>query len=273
MHPDDLAAVADQFAIPEYVSFGAGPEGLPMVELRNRHAVALVAVQGGQVARFQPRGAEPVLWVSRLSSYGTGKAIRGGIPVCWPWFAQHPSDPTKPFHGFARTTMWDVRGTGVLEDDATQLRLGLADSEATRVLWPHAFDLELVVTLGAELAVELISRNSGEAPFVVGGALHSYFQVGDVSRVAIHGLEGCQYIDKVEAGRQKTQDGPIAIAAETDRIYLDTTAECVIDDPVLGRRIHVRKAGSRTTVVWNPWIEKAKLMADCGDEEYLNFVC
>jgi D-hexose-6-phosphate mutarotase len=169
--------------------------------------------------------------------------------------------------------MWDVRGTGVLEDDATQLRLGLADSEATRALWPHAFDLELVVTLGAELAVELISRNSGEAPFVVGGALHSYFQVGDVSRVAIHGLEGCQYIDKVEAGRQKTQDGPIAIAAETDRIYLDTTAECVIDDPVLGRRIHVRKAGSRTTVVWNPWIEKAKLMADCGDEEYLNFVC
>jgi glucose-6-phosphate 1-epimerase len=273
MQSDDLQAIADQFAISDYVTFGAGPEGLPMAELRNKHASALVAVQGGHVARFQPHGAEPVLWVSRLSSYAAGQAIRGGIPVCWPWFAQHPSDPTKPFHGFARMAMWQVRGTSVLEDDFSQLRLGLADSERTYEIWPYAFDLELIVTVGPELNVELISRNTGETPFVVGGALHSYFQVGDVSCVSIHGLEGCSYIDKVDGGQQKTQAGPIAIGMETDRIYLDTATECVIDDPALGRRVRVGKAGSRTTVVWNPWIEKARLMPDCGDEEYLNFVC
>jgi glucose-6-phosphate 1-epimerase len=273
MQSDDLSAIADQFAIPDYVAFIAGPEGLPMVELRNQHATALVAVQGGHVARFQPHGAEPVLWVSRLSSYAPGRGIRGGIPVCWPWFAQHPSDPTKPFHGFARTAMWQVRGTSVLEDDSTQLRLALTDSEATYQMWPHAFALELVVTVGPQLNVELISRNTGDTSFVVGGALHSYFRVGDVSRVTIHGLEGHSYIDKVDGGQQKTQTGPITIGMETDRIYLDTTSECVIDDPALGRRIRVSKAGSRTTVVWNPWIEKARLMADCGDEEYLNFVC
>jgi len=153
------------------------------------------------------------------------------------------------------------------------LRLGLTESEATYAIWPHAFDLELIATVGPELNVELISRNTGEAPLVVGGALHSYFRVGDVSRVAIHGLEGRSYIDKVDGGQQKAQDGPITIGMETDRIYLDTTAECVIDDPALGRRIRVAKAGSRTTVVWNPWIEKARLMPDCGEEEYLNFVC
>jgi D-hexose-6-phosphate mutarotase len=244
-----------------------------MAELQNHHATPLVAVQGAHIARFQPRGAEPVLWVSRLSSYAAGKAIRGGIPVCWPWFAQHPTDPTRPFHGFARTAMWQVRGTSVLEGDVVQLRLGLKESDATFALWPHAFDLELVATVGAELRVELIARNPGDAPFIVGGALHSYFQVGDLTRVAIRGLEGCSYIDKVDGGQQKVQEGPITISAETDRIYLDTTAECAIDDPALGRQIRVGKSGSRTTVVWNPWIEKARIMADCGDEEYLNFVC
>jgi D-hexose-6-phosphate mutarotase len=244
-----------------------------MAELQSRHATALVAVQGAHIARFQPRGAEPVLWVSRLSSYAAGKAIRGGIPVCWPWFAQHPTDPTKPFHGFARTAMWQVRGASVLADDVVQLRLGLTESETTLDLWPHAFELEMVVTLGADLRAELISRNPGDAPFTVGGALHTYFQVGDVARTAIHGLEDCSYIDKVDGGQTKTQAGPITISAETDRIYLDTTAECVIDDAVLGRQIRVGKSGSRTTVVWNPWIEKARLIADCGDEEYLNFVC
>lgn len=269
---NDLQFLNDQFAIPGYLSFGGGPGGLPMAAIENQHASALVAVQGGHVARFQPHGAAPVLWVSRASSYAAGKSIRGGIPVCWPWFAQHPSDPSKPFHGFVRARMWQVRGSAVL-DESVQLRLGMADSEETRAIWPHAFDLELVATVGPRLHIELIARNTGDAPIVVGGALHSYFQVGDVARVAIGGLENAEYIDKVAGGARLRQDGAVTIAGETDRIYLETVAACTIDDPALGRRIVIEKANSRTTVVWNPWIEKARAMPDCEDDEYRDFVC
>jgi D-hexose-6-phosphate mutarotase len=269
----DLQALNDQYAIHGYLNFVAGPAGLPMAEIHTRHADALVAVQGGHIARFQPQGAAPLLWVSRISSYAAGKAIRGGIPVCWPWFAQHPSDPTLPFHGFVRARMWHVRGAAVLPDELVQLRLGLNDNEDTRAIWPHAFDLELVATVGPTLQVELISRNTDNTPYSVGGALHTYFQVGDSSRVAIRGLEGTEYIDKVDGGARKRQDGPVTFAGEVDRIYLDTAADCLIDDPALGRTVRVGKANSRTTVVWNPWIEKARAMPDAEDDDYRDFVC
>lgn len=269
----DLQALNDQYAIHGYLNFVAGPGGLPMAEIHSSHADALVAVQGGHIARFQPQGAAPLLWVSRISSYAAGKAIRGGIPVCWPWFAQHPNDPTLPFHGFVRARMWHVRGSAVLENEQVQLRLGLNDDESTREIWPHAFDLELVATFGPTLQVDLTARNTGDTPYTVGGALHSYFQIGDASRVAIRGLEGTEYIDKVDGGAHKRQDGPVTIAGEVDRIYLNTTADCLIDDPALGRTIRVGKANSRTTVVWNPWIEKARAMPDAEDDDYRDFVC
>ena len=274
MTTQDLEALNDQFGIHDYLAFVAGPgDGLPLAEIRSKHAAALVAVNGAQVARYQPHGAEPLLFVSRESVYGPGKSIRGGIPVCWPWFAAHPSDPSKPFHGFARTRMWQVRGSAVLEDDQVQLRLGLADDDATREIWPYAFDLELVATIGAKLRVELVARNTGEAPSTVGGALHTYFLVGDVARIAIEGLDGCAYIDKVDGGARSVQAGPVTIAGEVDRIYLDTADACVIDDPALGRRVRIAKSGSNTTVVWNPWVDKAKAMPDCADDEYRAFVC
>ena len=269
----DLQALNDQYAIHGYLSFVAGPGGLPMAEIHSPHADATVAVQGAHVARFQPQGAAPVLWVSRISSYAAGKAIRGGIPVCWPWFAQHPADPTLPFHGFVRARMWQVRGSAVLENEQVQLRLGLADDESTRAIWPHAFDLELAATVGPALRVDLTARNTGDTPCTVGGALHTYFQVGDATRAAIRGLEGTEYIDKVDGGAQKRQDGPITIAGEVDRIYLGTAADCLIDDPALGRTVRVGKANSRTTVVWNPWVEKARAMPDAEDDDYRDFVC
>jgi D-hexose-6-phosphate mutarotase len=169
--------------------------------------------------------------------------------------------------------MWQVRGTSVGPADATEVRLGLTESEDSLALWPHAFDLEIVVTVGAQLHIELIARNPGTQPFVCGGALHSYYTVGDVRRIAIGGLDGCDYLDKVEGFKRKRQQGPVTIESETDRVYLDTTATCVIEDPVLDRRIGIAKSGSRTTVVWNPWAEKAKQIADFGDEEYLSMVC
>jgi glucose-6-phosphate 1-epimerase len=262
-----------RFAIPGEVAVAAGPGGLPVVTVRNTHATATIALQGATVTGFQPHGPEPVLWVSRQAVYAEDKAIRGGIPLCWPWFGAHPSDPTKPAHGFVRTRPWTLMRTAGASDGATEVRLGLSDDEATRALWPHAFALELVVTVGPALRVRLIARNTGATPFVCGGALHSYFRVGDVTAIAIEGLDGCAYVDQVDERRLKTQHGAVTIVGETDRVYQDITGPCTIEDPVLRRRITVAKDGSRTTVVWNPWQEKARRLADFGDDEYPRMVC
>jgi D-hexose-6-phosphate mutarotase len=269
----DLQALNDTFAITDQLIFRPGPGGLPMADIRNRHAAATVSLYGAQVLAFQPHAGAPLLWVSGHSLYQPGKAIRGGVPVCWPWFGPHPADPSKPAHGFARTAMWNVLAAAGLAGGATQLRLSLVDDDATRDLWPHAFQLRLVVTVGAELRIELIARNPGGLPFTCGGALHSYFGVSDASAIAIQGLDGCEYIDKADGGQRKLQRGPVTIDAETDRVYLNTTATCAIEDPGLGRQIIVAKSGSRTTVVWNPWAEKARRLADFGDEEYHGMVC
>jgi D-hexose-6-phosphate mutarotase len=273
MLPPDLESLNDSFAITDHITFAAGPGGLPMAEIRNAYAAATVSLHGGQALAFQPHGHDPVLWSSAHSLYQPGKAIRGGIPVCWPWFGPHPSDPSKPAHGFARTSLWSVLSAAALADGATQIRLRLADDDTSYDLWPHPFELRLVVTVGAELRAELIVRNPGAAPYTYSGALHSYFNVSDVAAISIHGLDGCAYIDKVDSEQRKLQRGAITIEAETDRVYLNTAETCTIEDPGLDRRITIAKAGSRTTVIWNPWVEKARRLADFGDEEYHGMVC
>ncbi|MCB0212872.1 MAG: D-hexose-6-phosphate mutarotase [Anaerolineae bacterium] len=269
----DLATLNTQFGIDNHLVFTSGTGGLTVATINNRHAEAVVALHGGHVLSFQPHGHQPVLWLSEYSHYTLGKAIRGGIPVCWPWFANHPSDPGKPSHGFARTTLWTVIGSDTWADGSTQLRLELDDSAATQALWPYVFQLELVVTVGSALQVDLNVHNPGNEPFVCTDALHTYFSVSDITNVSVLGLEDVSYLDKVDNGALKTQQGPITFTTETDRIYLATTADCLIVDSAWQRRIRVAKQGSRTTVVWNPWIEKAQRMADFGDEEYHTMVC
>jgi glucose-6-phosphate 1-epimerase len=269
----DLQSLNESFAITEHIAFATGPGGLPVAQIRNAYAAATVCLHGAQVLAFRPHGHHPVLWTSAQSLYQPGKAIRGGIPICWPWFGPHPSDPSKPAHGFARTALWSVLSAAALADGATQIRLRLADDDASLQRWPHAFDLRMVVTVGAELRAELIARNPGKTPYTCGGALHSYFSVSDIAAITIHGLDGCEYIDKVDAGQRKIQRGLVTIEGETDRVYLNTADACAIEDPELGRRLTIAKAGSRTTVVWNPWAEKAQRLADFGDEEYHDMVC
>jgi len=278
MSTDPIQDLNARFAIADHVSFVAGVGGFPLVAVSNAHARATIALQGATVVDFQPHNQgqdtqNPVLWLSRHAVYAPGKAIRGGIPLCWPWFGPHPTDSTKPDHGFARTRPWAALGTSVDEDGATTVRLGLSDDDETRALWPHAFTLELVVTVGPTLRLTLVARNTGPDPFACSSALHSYFKVGDVTAIAIRGLEGCAYVDKVNGGRSKVQQGPVTIDGETDRVYTGTMATCTIDDSGLRRRITVAKEGSRSTVVWNPWRDKARRMADVGDDDYQGMVC
>ncbi|MSR83104.1 MAG: D-hexose-6-phosphate mutarotase [Candidatus Latescibacteria bacterium] len=267
----NLEELNQRYALPGLLRFAPGPGGLPTVHISDPHAQGMLVLQGAHVLQFQPRGQQPVLWASQHSFYAPGRPIRGGIPLCWPWFGAHPTDATKPGHGFARTSAWEVLGTSA-GPTGTSIELGLLPTPATLALWPHPFSLRLRVLFGAQLEVELHVHNPGDQAFTFSAALHSYFAVSQVSAITITGLEESPYFDKV-GGAPLRQEGPVQISAETDRVYQDTTAECHIEDPGLGRRICVAKQGSRSTVVWNPWAAKATRMEDFGDEEYRQMVC
>lgn len=272
MPEQSIDALNERFAVPGHLAFAAHPSGIA-AHIRNAHATASVALYGAQPLTFQPHGAPPLLWLSEQAVYAPGKAIRGGIPLCWPWFGPHPSDLSLPAHGFVRTRVWQVLSASGAPGGATALRLGLTDDDASRALWPHPFELELALLVGGALQLELLVRNTGEAPLSFSGALHSYFTVGDVAQIAVGGLDGAEYLDQTDAMRRVRQSGPVRFAGEVDRIYLDTEAECAVEDPSLGRTIRVAKSGSRSTVVWNPWAEKARRLADMADDAYRGMVC
>ncbi len=268
----DLAALNERFGIPGQIVFEPAG-GLTVAAVSNSLATATIALQGAHLMTWAPRGQRPVIWLSRAATLAPGKSIRGGAPVCWPWFGPHATESKFPGHGYARTVPWEVIETGVLPSGATQLAFRLVESEATRAQWQHATPVELHITVGNTLELELITRNGGKAPVTIGDALHTYFEVSDVRQIAIHGLGGLPYVDKVDGGQRKQQTGPVTIAGEVDRIYLDSIADCLIDDPGWRRRIRVSKRGSRSTVVWNPWIDKAAKMGDLGPQGYLRMVC
>ena len=198
-----IQEINDQFSISQHIFFESGQGELPMAQIRNMHAAATVSLYGAQVIAFQPQGEAPVIWHSRCSKWEIGKAIRGGIPLCWPWFGPDPTSSGKPQHGFVRTMVWSVLATKATADGATQLRLGLRDDDATRALWPQPFMLELLVTVGQELQVELIILNTGAETWQYTSGLHTYFGIDDITDVAIHGLDGTRYIDKVDHGSIK----------------------------------------------------------------------
>ncbi len=267
-----------QFALTDELLFQPGENGLPKVQINNGLASAEVYLQGAHITAFQPRGGEPVLWMSPLAQFQRDKAIRGGVPVIWPWFGPHLIDKNKPQHGFARSIEWRVKATTALSDGSTRLQLQLKDTPTTHALWPHAFELTLTITVGTELTIELTSCNTGEQTFVAGGALHSYFAVGDVKKIHIDGLLGHLYIDQLDGNRIKQQNDAICIREEVDRIYFDTEDTCsegicAIFDAQFLRQIYIKKSGSHTTVVWNPWENKAKSMADFPDDGYRQMVC
>ncbi len=262
-----------EFAIEGHIRFNPGEGGLFRALIANQFATAEVYLHGAHVTSFHPNNTSPVLWMSDLAQFQQEKAIRGGIPVVWPWFGPHPNDESKPQHGFARTSEWRVAATADLRDGSTQLCLQLRDNEDTRKLWPNPFELELRMTIGAQMRIELASRNTGAEMIEIGGALHTYFNVGNIENISIEGLGEREYIDQLEEHQTKRQSNPITVSEEIDRIYFDTEDECIIDDPATNRRIHIAKAGSRTTVIWNPWITKSRLMTDFPDKGYLNMMC
>jgi glucose-6-phosphate 1-epimerase len=268
---DAVAALNARFSIPGIATLVAGEGGLIRLDITNRHASASLYLHGAHVARFQPVGAAPVLWMSASSLFAADKPIRGGVPICWPWFGAHPSDQAKPAHGFVRLCPWTLVEIAQTAEGRTIATLELVDDVATRQLWPHAFRLLYQVTVGPALELDLRVDNPGDAPIVFAEALHTYLGVDDIRRTQVLGLAGTDYLDKVRDLQRFSESGAVGFAGETDRVYLDTTATCTIADG--SRRLVVAKEGSRTTVVWNPWIAKAKAMRDFGDDEWTGMVC
>lgn len=268
--PLDLTTLNARFAIPEHLHFMESGPGLPMADIRTPHATARVALQGAQVLAWRPDGVAPVLWLSGAAVFEADKAVRGGIPVCWPWFGDRPGHSA---HGFVRTRRWELRETALDAQGQVRLTLGLQDDAATRALWDHAFDLELQVTVGTTLHITLTTHNTGLDAFTLTEALHTYFSVGDIRQTTVHGLDGTDYLDKVQGFAPAQQIGAVNFTSETDRVYLHTTADCVIHDADQNRRITVAKTGSHSTVVWNPWMDREKAMPDMAAGGYQRMVC
>lgn len=269
----DSTRLNEQFGITGQLHFVDGPGGLVVAKIANSLATAGIAVQGAHLMTWAPRLQRPVIWLSPAAKFATGKSIRGGVPICWPWFGPHATDSKLPGHGYARTVPWEVVASTAMRDGRTQIRLRLQENDATRAQWPHATPVEMIITVGRTLSCELVTTNASTATVTIGDALHTYFQVSDVRQISIHGVGNNPYIDKVDAGKRKHQSGPVTIGSEVDRIYLESTADCLIDDPAWQRRIRIHKYGSSSTVIWNPWIEKAETMGDFGPDGYLDMVC
>ena len=272
----ELETLNADFAKPG-ISFEQGPGVLNTVLLHHDGACVRLCTHGAHVLSYVPRGQSDALWLSPQAVFSPGKAIRGGIPICWPWFSDHRDAPHLPAHGFARTAQWTLVESSSGEDAKT-VELTLGDDASTRSMWPKPFQLNYRVSLSAVFRASLSVTNTGRETMRFTEALHSYFSVLDIRQASLNGLGGHDYLDKVDGFRRKSQpESALRFCAETDRIYLhgdaDGKGDCTIDDERGGRRICIKKSASRSTVVWNPWTTRAREMADFPDADFTGMVC
>jgi glucose-6-phosphate 1-epimerase len=257
-----------QHEIPGVARFESGNGGLTkIVVTAPSGAHAEMYLHGAHVTHFQPAGQQPVLWMSKASLFEPNKPIRGGVPICFPWFGPREGDSKAPAHGFARLLEWSVESIVKKSNGDVTVTLALNAAEG--------FALKYAVTVGKTLELRLDVQNLSAQQVKFEEALHTYLAVGDIKQVSVEGLStGSKYIDKVGGINTREQSDPvIRFTGETDRVYLDTTSTCVVNDPSMRRKIEIAKSGSNATVVWNPWMNKAKAMPDFGDDEWPGMVC
>ena len=267
-----MAELNRRFEIPGIARVVEGSGGLLKVSVTSPDAAGEMYLQGAHVTSWRPAGAAEVLFVSAQSRWENGVAIRGGVPICFPWFGGRAGDPKAPSHGLVRAKAWQLDGIRQA-GGAVTASMSTASDEGTKEWLPSDFRLEHRVTFGRELHMELVLKNTGTAALRFEEALHTYFRVGDIEKARVRGLDGMQYTDKTDSRRMKVQQGDVVITSETDREYLDTPHAVELDDPALRQRIRITNENSRTTVVWNPWEHKAKALADLRDDEWTQMIC
>lgn len=251
--------------------------------IRHGQAELLVAQQGAHILSYQLAGQPPLIWLNDEAQFKTGKSIRAGVPVCWPWFgnlsrnpqsvqAMRASDEPPTAHGFVRTMDWELAGIEI-EGESLKVEFVLPFPEGGFAQWPHQVDLKLGIRLDQQLHISLTSHNRGADDVTISQALHSYFAVSDVRNVHVEGLDGLSYIETLDDWKTVAQAGDLHFTGETDRIYLDTPAQLSIVDPAWERRIELSSSGSRSAVIWNPWIERAAAFSDMADDGWQRMLC
>jgi len=261
--------------LPSTTRVVAGRGGLTELHIHNPHAQAVVALQGAQLLSFQPHGQPDWLYLSPRAVFAPGRPVRGGVPLCWPWFGPDPQGQGRPAHGFARQSLWSLRHAFDDTDGRTLLELELTDDDTTRALWPHPFRLRLEVRIGATLSLALTTRNTGDSHFTITQALHSYFAVDRLDAARVHGLTGLGFIDQVPGANPKgpPADGPLAFDGRLDRVYPQAPSRLRLEGATGGAALVLDSEGSRTAVVWNPGAALAATMPDLGPEAHAGFVC
>jgi glucose-6-phosphate 1-epimerase len=251
--------------------------------IRHGDAELVVAQQGAHIVSYQRDGQQPLIWANEQAAFKKGKAIRGGMPICWPWFgnlernppavqAMRDSDEPAKAHGEVRAIDWELMGVGE-DGDALLIEFIQPQAEGHLPGWPHNVGLKLSIRLDEALNVSLVSFNGGTETVSFSQALHTYFAVSDVREIAVKGLDGVRYIETLENWEEREQSGELKFAGETDRIYLDTPDMLSIVDPQWERKIHICTAGSKSAVLWNPWTEKTKSFSDMAEDGWQGMVC
>lgn len=248
---------------------------LQYLEIDNQFATAKIALQGGHVMHWQPKTEKfPVLWLSDYARYVKGRSIRGGVPICWPWFGAHPTDSTLCPHGFARVIPWEIIDADSTYTGATRIALQMQQTPEAKRQLSYPYNLTLMLTIGRRLRIELATTNLAEHPFVIGEAFHTYLNISDIEKIKVTGLQECVYADKMRKYERHVENGYLKFNGEFDRMFLNHTSDCVIHDAGYNRLIRVSKSGSNSTVVWTPGAEKAHAMGDMGDgDEWRKMIC
>ena len=259
-----LNGINAQFALENQLQFITHPCGLIQGNVSTELCSGQFYLHGAHVAQFQPRGAEPLLFMSQRSEMRDDKPIRGGVPLCFPWFGPHPTDATAAAHGLVRTQSWQLQATSLEEDRVVRVELGLI---------VERWQLTYTVRWGASLDLNLAIGNLADEPRDCEVALHTYFALADVHTASVRGLEQQTHLDKLTGATEPASGQAIRFTQETDRVYHGSVPEVIIDDPGHQRQICVLPRNSQSTVVWNPWFAKSQRMSDFGDNEYLRMCC
>ena len=257
------------------IKFVDGVNGLQFIEIDNSLAVARIALQGAHVDWWRPKSTnQDVLWRSSNARYEKGRSIRGGVPICWPWFGKHPTDDSFCVHGFARVIPWKLLESSQLKNGATKLVLIMLPTETVIKQLTYSFELILTIVVGESLYLNLKTTNLSDNPFLISEGYHTYFSISDIENIKVTGLENSVYTDKIDDFSRGIEKNSITFNNEFDRVYTNTSNDCYIEDENFNRVITIKKSNSNSTVVWTPWQKKALAMGDMGEEdEWRRMIC